>query len=79
MEYKLNYIYNHTLGNSDDFFVLHVNFKSHVFKEIKQIRAYNVQALIGNAGGYIGLFLGYTIKELPKLFQYVINKIIYKR
>ena len=37
------------------------------FKEIKQIRAYNVQSLIGNAGGYVGLFVGYTVAELPAL------------
>ena len=67
---------NHFKGNSDDFHTLNVNFKSPVFKEIKQVRAYNIQTLIGNAGGYIGLFLGYTIKELPKLLQFIVNKII---
>ena len=67
---------NHFKGNSDDFHILNVNFKSPVFKEIKQVRAYNIQTLIGNAGGYIGLFLGYTIKELPKLLQFIVNKII---
>ena len=30
----------------------------HRFKEIKQVKSYDSQRLIGNAGGYIGLFLG---------------------
>ena len=49
--------------------LIKVNFLSGHFKEIKQIRAYNVQSLIGNAGGYIGLFLGYTLKEMPSLLK----------
>ena len=45
--------------------LIKMNFLSGHFKEIKQVRAYNVQSLVGNAGGYIGLFLGYTLKEMP--------------
>ena len=51
--------------------VIKVNFLSGHFKEIKQIRAYNVQSLIGNAGGYIGLFLGYTLKEMPSFLKMI--------
>ena len=35
------------------------------FKLIELVRAYDAQSLIGNAGGYIGIFLGYTICQLP--------------
>ena len=42
-----------------------MNFLSEHCKEMNQIRAYNDQSLIGNAGGYIGLFLGCTLKEMP--------------
>ena len=66
------------LGFSDDFFVLNVNFQARKFKEIKQVRAYTTQTLIGNTGGYIGLFLGYTIKEIPTflrcLYEYVMKR-----
>ena len=55
-----------------------INFKNRFFKEIKEVRAYNLQALIGNAGGYIGLFLGFALKEIPTqlliLFRMVTNK-----
>ena len=41
------------------------------FKEMKQVRAYDVQSLIGNAGGYIGLFLGYALLQLPEFIVMV--------
>ena len=37
------------------------------FKEIVQIRAYTLQSLVGNVGGYIGLLLGYAILNVPSL------------
>ena len=55
------------LGNQS-WFRLAVYFKTNKFKEIKQVRAYSVQSLIGNAGGYVGLLVGYTIAELPDFF-----------
>ena len=36
-------------------------------KVITQSRAVDTDALIGNIGGYIGLFLGYAIVQLPEL------------
>ena len=66
------------LGFSDDFFVLNINFQSQTFKEIKQVRAYNAQTLVGNAGGYIGLFLGYTIREIPSFIRYTYEKVFTK-
>ena len=39
----------------------------HKFKEIKQVRKYSEQSLVGNLGGYIGLCLGYAILNLPTM------------
>ena len=49
--------------------LISVNYNDGEFKEIKQTRAYNAQSLIGNAGGYVGLFVGYTLKEIPFFLQ----------
>ena len=68
MQYFINYFLSEF---SDDFFVLNINFQSPTFKEIKQVRAYSTQALAGNAGGYIGLLLGYTIREIPMFLRYL--------
>ena len=57
------------------FFVVSVAFTTNEFKEIKQIQAYSLTSLIGNAGGYIGLLMGYAICQLPQtlllLFRFV--------
>ena len=53
-----------------------VEFRKNEFKEIKQLRAYSAQSLIGNAGGYVGLFIGYTIAELPSLFGMLYRRLI---
>ena len=37
------------------------------YLEIKQIRAYTFTNLVGNVGGYMGLFLGYAVLNFPKL------------
>ena len=37
------------------------------FKEIKQVRKYNYQSLIGNAGGYVGILLGYALWNIPTI------------
>ena len=67
-QYFINYFLSEF---SDDFFVLNINFQSPTFKEIKQVRAYSTQTLIGNAGGYIGLLLGYTIRQIPMFLRHL--------
>ena len=64
------------LEKIDGWFRITVQFHANTFMEIKQVRAYNVQSLIGNAGGYMGLLVGYTIAEIPSLvvtaYQYFV-------
>ena len=39
----------------------------HRFKEVKQVKSYDAQSLIGNTGGYIGLCLGWSIFQIPEV------------
>ena len=45
------------------------------FKEIRQVRKYSIQNLVGNAGGYIGLCLGYALWNVPSLMNDIYNQI----
>ena len=58
-------------GHSDDddegWFTLEFVVLTNKFKEIKQVRKYSVQSLVGNLGGYIGLCLGYALMSLPSV------------
>ena len=38
-------------------------------------RAIDEQTLVGNIGGYLGLFLGYSILQLPSMIQILSLKI----
>ena len=51
--------------NDDEWFKIEFDLTPNNFKEIKQARKYSVQGLVGNAGGYIGLCLGYALWNVP--------------
>ena len=53
--------------DDEGWFILEFDVRTNGFKEIKQVRKYNIQSLVGNAGGYIGLFLGFAIWNVPTL------------
>ena len=44
-------------------------FHAQTYKEISQIKAYDSEMLVGNIGGYLGLFLGYAILQIPALLS----------
>ena len=54
-------------NDDDDWLMIKYIIQATKFKEIKQNRAYSTQSLIGNLGGYIGLFLGYALLNLPSM------------
>ena len=66
-----------------DWFKVRLWFRSNRFMEIKKIRAYNFQNLVGNGGGYVGLFLGYSIVQLPSMiisgFNWIQEQILSKK
>ena len=39
------------------------------------LRAINAQALVGNIGGYLGLFMGYSILQLPIIIHALTRKL----
>ena len=48
---------------------IELSYKDLTYKEIKKVRAYGTQTLIGNAGGYLGLFVGYTLVSFPDMLK----------
>lgn len=63
-------------SNEDDgILIVRVVFQANYFKEIKQVRKHSIQSLIGNSDGYIGLFVGYALRELPFFICYLFVKL----
>ena len=50
-------------------FTINFNYKDDQIKVIQMVRAYDLGALVGNVGGYIGLFLGYTLMMIPEILK----------
>ena len=73
---KLLYPSTESKLNDQGWFRVTVMFPTNEFKEIKQMRGYNAENLVGNSGGYIGLLVGYTVAEIPALFRIIQRRII---
>ena len=43
------------------------------YKEIVLTRQFDLQSLIGNAGGYVGICVGYSFLQLPHLIANVVS------
>ena len=50
-----------------------LTFQGDTYMEITQTRAIDGQSLIGNAGGYVGLFLGVALLQLPSAILCVVH------
>ena len=61
----------------DKYFAVYFYFPKELFKNIVLVRSFDIQTLIGNAGGYIGLFLGNTLLQLPGFVYYLWKKLKY--
>ena len=53
--------------------LLVINFERAVYREISNFRSYNLEGLVGNGGGYVGLFLGFAAWQIPDLANFVYN------
>ena len=57
---------------NDPYFTISLNAKDNTYKEIRMKRAYDIWILVGNVGGFIGLFLGYSLMMFPELMRIII-------
>ena len=66
---SLTYDYTETKGishhNPSRFMVL-VHFPNLKYRQIAHVQEYDIESLVGNIGGYIGLFLGYSLINFPR-------------
>ena len=50
-----------------DFFEVNLAFPSSTYKEIIHVKEYDADSLVGYVGGYIGMFLGLGLLQVPEL------------
>ena len=56
-------------------FIISLEHRHTSYRETIQTQAYNLDNLVGNVGGYTGLFLGYALVQIPDFFLRLINSI----
>ena len=60
-------------SSNDSFFVIEEKYYQHNFRDSKQVRAYTLDDLVGMIGGYLGLFLGYALVQIPLLVSILLK------
>ena len=66
---SLTYDYSETKGvdkSQESRFMVIVHFPNLKYRQIEHVQEYDLESLLGNIGGYIGLFLGYSLINFPK-------------
>ena len=61
---------------NETWFEIRLEIQTDTFKEIRQKRAYTPQSLVGNLGGYLGLFIGFTLLDLFKSFLRMYSRVM---
>ena len=51
----------------DNIYEVLLEFQDGTYMEIQQVRDYSIQDVVGDIGGYLGLFLGFAILQIPEL------------
>ena len=48
---------------------IEIHYEDKYYEEITQVEDFGVQDFISNLGGFIGIFLGYSMMQIPQLFS----------
>ena len=75
---SLTYDYSETKGvdnNEQSRFMVIVHFPNLKYRQIAHVQEYDVESLVGNIGGYIGLFLGYALVKFPRLIEIIFQTV----
>ena len=70
---KLNHLISH-YRNETSFWITQRILQTN-FKDIKQVREFTLDDLVGTCGGYIGMLLGYALIQFPQFLQFIFDKI----
>ena len=61
---KIFFYYFSTDVANEGYSIFRVAYMQPTFQETRQVKAYDFNDLVGNVGGYVGMFLGYAILNL---------------
>ena len=56
------------MQKTEDFYMKFI-YEDTYFQEITYTKSFGLESFISNVGGFIGIFLGYSIMQLPEFFD----------
>ena len=74
---NLSYEYSEKVGfdsREQSRFMVLVHFPNRKYRQITHVQEYDVESMMGNIGGYIGLFLGYSLLQFPDFLRKVYKR-----
>ena len=66
-EHEILEDWNKEWNENSQLFEVLLEFQDATYMEIQQVRDYGVQDVVGDVGGYLGLFLGFALLQIPEL------------
>ena len=57
----------------NNIFEVILEFTDTTYMEIEQVRDYGIQDVVGDVGGYLGLFLGFALLQIPEVIFTIIS------
>ena len=51
------------------FLSLSIPYATDIFQEIQNVKDFNIETLWSSAGGFVGIFLGYSLLQIPEIFD----------
>ena len=69
---NLSYDYSEKSGadsRREPRFMVLVHFPNRKYRQITHVQEYDIESMVGNIGGYIGLFLGYSLLHFPQFLM----------
>ena len=63
------------MNETNDIFEVILEFMGDTYMEIEQVRSYGFQDVVGDIGGYLGLFLGFSLLQIPQIINAIMSGI----
>ena len=63
------------MNETNDIFEIILEFMGDTYMEIEQVRSYGFQDVVGDIGGYLGLFLGFSLLQIPQIINAIMSGI----
>ena len=60
-------------NNDNDTFIMKVIYNEKHYEEIVYSQSFGFESLVSNIGGFVGIFLGYSMMQIPDVFDGIFN------